>query len=116
MHELDFSTCQERREKQDVAEAEEWGFAMLELAELVKRWGKQAIANELAKLPDTSPMQHQPLCAQCVNWRPPRPIPLSNGTTHMSLGLCELRAASDLAQLPQHYAGKCSFYEPDTPF
>ncbi|MFG6100541.1 hypothetical protein SPB21_35210 [Leptothoe sp. ISB3NOV94-8A] len=116
MYELDFSICQEAQERQDLEKNEEWGFAMLELAELVKRWGKVAIATELAKLPDTPPMQYQPLCAQCVNWRPPRPIELSNGSTYMSLGLCELRAASDLAQMPQHYAAKCSFYEPDTPF
>ena len=116
MYELDFITCQERREKEDVAKAEEWGFATLELVELVRIWGKKAIATELAKLPDTPPMQYQPLCAQCVNRRPPRPMPLSNGNTYISLGLCELRAASDLAQMPQHYAAKCSFYEPDTPF
>ena len=116
MYELDFRACQERREKEDVAKAEEWGFATLELAELVRVWGKVAIATELAKLPDTPPMQPQPLCAQCVNWRPPRPMPLSNSNTYTSLGLCELRAASDLAQMPQHYAAKCSFYQPDTPF
>ena len=116
MYELDLITCQERREKQDLEKLKEWGFATLELAELVRIWGKQAIEAELATLPDTPPMQHRPLCAQCVNWRPPRPMPLSNGNTYMSLGLCELRAASDLAQMPQHYAAKCSFYEPDTPF
>ena len=116
MYELDLSTCQEAQVRQDLEKAEEWGFATLELAELVRRWGKQAIETELAKLPDTPPMQHPPLCAQCVNWRPPRPIALSNGNTHMSLGLCELRAASDLVQMPQHYAAKCSFYEPDTAF
>ena len=116
MYELDFITCQEKQGKQDLEKSEEWGFATLELAELVRRWGKQTIEAELAKLPDTPPMQHQPLCAQCVNWRPPHPIPLSDGNTYMSLGLCALRAASDLAQMPQHYAGKCSFYEPDTPF
>jgi hypothetical protein len=116
MYELDFSICQERREKEASQKAEEWSFATLELAELVRIWGKQAIETELAKLPDTPPMQHQPLCAQCVSWRPPRPLLLSNGTTHMSLGLCELRAASDLAQMPQHYASRCRFYSPDVPF
>ncbi|MBE9067191.1 hypothetical protein IQ260_11040 [Leptolyngbya cf. ectocarpi LEGE 11479] len=116
MYELDFSACQERRERQDDQKAEEWGFATLELAELVRVWGKQAIETELAELPDTPPLQYQPLCAQCVNWRPPRLLELSNGSTYMSPGLCELRAASDLAQMPQHYAAKCSFYDPDTPF
>ena len=116
MYELDFITCQERREKEDVAKAEEWGFATLELAELVRRWGKQVIETELTKLPDTPPMLYQPLCAQCVHWRPPCPMPLSNGNTYTRPGFCELRAASDLAQMPQHYAAKCSFYEPDTPF
>ena len=116
MYELDLSTCQEAQERQDLEKSEEWGFAMLELAELVKRWGKVAIQTELATYPDTPPTLYQPLCAQCVNWRPPDPKPLSNGKTFMSLGLCELRAAGDLAQMPQHYAAKCSFYEPDTPF
>ena len=117
MYELDFSLCQQRRENQDVKTAEEWGFATLELAELVRIWGKQTIETELAKLPDMPPLQYQPLCAQCVNWRPPHPIELSNGATCcMSMGLCTLRAASDLVQMPQHYAAKCSFYEPDTPF
>ena len=116
MYELDSITCQERREKEATERAEEWGFATLELAELVRVWGKHAIETELAKLPEVPPLQHQPLCAQCVNWRPPRPIELSNGASYMSLGLCELRAASDLVQMPQHYAAKCSFYEPDTPF
>ena len=116
MYELDFSTCQQRREKEDLERAEEWGFATLELAELVRIWGKQAIVDELAKLSDTPPLPHQPLCAQCVNWRPPQPMPLSNGKTYMSLGLCTLRASSDLAQMPQHYAAKCAFYEADTPF
>ena len=67
MYELDLSTCQEAQVRQDLEKAEEWGFATLELAELVRRWGKQAIETELAKLPDTPPMQHPPLCAQCVN-------------------------------------------------
>lgn len=116
MYELDFRACQDRREKEATEKSEEWGFATLELAELVRIWGKQAITDELDQLPDTPPLQHQPLCAQCVNWRPPHPMPLSNGQTFMSLGLCELRAASDLVQMPQHYAAKCSFYEPDTLF
>ncbi|NEP62695.1 MAG: hypothetical protein F6K31_38210 [Symploca sp. SIO2G7] len=117
MYELDFNACQQRREQDADQRGEEWGFATLELAELVRIWGKQAIETELAKLPDTPPLQEQqPLCAQCVNWRPPRPLELSNGATYMSMELCELRAASDLAQMPQHYAANCSFYEPDTPF
>ena len=114
MYELDFRACQDRREKEATQRSEEWGFATLELAELVRVWGKQAIADELAQLPDTPP--HRPLCAQCVNWRPPHPLELSNGSTYTRPGLCELRAASDLVQMPQHYAAKCSFYEPDTPF
>ena len=116
MYELDFSISQRRREDESAQRAEEWGFATLELAELVRIWGKQAIADELAQLPDAPPQPHRPLCAQCINWRPPRPLGLSNGSTYISPGLCELRAASDLVQMPQHYAAKCSFYEPDTPF
>ena len=55
-------------------------------------------------------------CVQCVNWHPARSLHLADGTTQESPGFCTLRAAADLAQLPQSYAEECRFYEEDIPF
>lgn len=56
------------------------------------------------------------LCAQCVNWQPDRQLHLADGTTKRSPGFCTVRAAADLAQVPQDYAAQCSFYEEEIPF
>ncbi|NEP15448.1 MAG: hypothetical protein F6J97_00925 [Leptolyngbya sp. SIO4C1] len=115
--ELAYLREQADREQQQDQQAEEWGFAVLELAELVKRWGKAAIARELAALPDTSPViDYAPTCEQCVNWRPQRAAALANGTTAQLGDFCEARAAADLEQLPKDYAERCSLYEEKIPF
>lgn len=110
---------QEAREKAADQQAEEWGFATAELAELVRIWGKAAIAKELAKYPDTQPADkpsYAPQCGQCVQWRSARPLQLSDGSTVTVPGSCQLRAAADLEQMPQDYAARCHHYEENIPF
>ncbi|MEO1391076.1 MAG: hypothetical protein AAFV85_27395 [Cyanobacteria bacterium J06634_6] len=119
--ELAYPKAQEKREQQQDQQAEEWGFALLELAELVRRWGKEAISRELASLPDTAPAaayvkNYKPTCNQCVNWRPPRALQLANGTSHQSIGFCEARAAAEMEQMPKEYAERCRLYEEKIPF
>ena len=113
MYELDLSTCQEVQERQDIEKSEEWGFAMLELAELVKRWGKVAIETELSTYPD--PIVSA-TCSNCIHWRLAKKLELADGSTFTTRPYCSLRAASDLLQLPQSYADRCRFYDPNTPF
>ena len=118
MYELD-STCREAQERQDLEKSKEWGFATLELAELVKRWGKVAIEAQLATYPDTpldATSTHEAQCAQCVNWRPSRTLTLADGDSYTTHPFCALRAASDLMQMPQSYASRCHFYESAVPF
>ncbi|MEL7224986.1 MAG: hypothetical protein AAGL17_08970, partial [Cyanobacteria bacterium J06576_12] len=43
---------QAKREAYQDQAAEEWDFALSELAQLVRRWGKAAIAKELSNLPE----------------------------------------------------------------
>ena len=104
---------QECREAQQNQQAEDWGFAALELAELVKRWGKVAIATELATYPDPIVSAN---CSNCIHWRLEKELLLADGSTFTTRPYCSLRAASDLLQLPQTYADRCQFYDPNTPF
>lgn len=98
---------QEKREIQQDQQAEEWGFAMLELAELVKRWGKKVIARELAKLPPRPPATFQKTCGMCHHHR--------QNPEH-----CSLRAAADVdfISLPatSTHAENCPFFTEDFPF
>ena len=117
--ELAYAKSQAQRVQEADQQSEEWGFDCLTLAEMVKRWGKAAIVTELARYPDIAPeatATYQLQCAQCVNWRSPRPRRLSNGNIHTSPGFCELRAASDQAQESQTYASQCPFFEEVIPF
>ena len=41
---------QERREALEDQKAEEWGFALLEIAELVRVWGYEAVLAEVEKI------------------------------------------------------------------
>lgn len=112
---------QAHRETQQDQQAEEWGFATVELAELVKRWGKAAVLREVMSLPDIASLPRssfafQPTCEQCVNWRPRRAATLSNGSTTQLGGFCEARAAADLAQMPTGYAERCQLFEEKIPF
>lgn len=45
--ELAYTQEQAQREAQDSAQMEQWGWDSLELAEIVKRWGIQAVLAEL---------------------------------------------------------------------
>ena len=111
---------QAHRETQQDQQAEEWGFATVELADLVKRWGKATVIREVMSQPDTAPPQSsfafQPTCEQCVNWRPRRTAVLGNGSTTQVGGFCEARAAADLAQMPTGYAERCQLFEEKIPF
>ncbi len=113
MYDLDLSTSPETQERQDVEKSEEWGFATLELAKLVKRWGKVAIETELATYPDPIVSAN---CSHCIHWRLAKELLLADGSTFTTRPYCSLRAASDLLQLPQSYADRCQFYDPNTPF
>lgn len=113
MYDFDLIAEQERHKEQACQKDEEWGFAMLELAELVKRWGKVAIATELSTYPD--PIVSA-TCTNCLHWRLARKLLLADGNTFTTRPYCSLRAASDLLQLPQSYADRCQFYDPNTPF
>ena len=95
---------QEKLAMQQESRAEEWGFACLELAELVRRWGKAAIQKELDGLTDRAEWpQPQPHCSQCMNWQEPR-------STNRP-GFCVPRAAASLEQKPQSYAAQCPFFD-----
>lgn len=98
---------QERRESEQDQRAEEWGFAMLELTELVKRWGKDAIARELAKLPDTTPKPFEKTCGMCQHHR-------------LNPEHCSLRAAADFDYISfaatSTHAESCPFFTEDCPF
>ncbi|PZO16891.1 MAG: hypothetical protein DCF25_11900 [Leptolyngbya foveolarum] len=68
---------------------------------------------------ETSPPTSQPLppvCAQCVNWQPERPLHLADGTIFHRPGFCETRAAADLSQMSQDYAQRCRLFKPTVPF
>ena len=45
--ELAYEREQEQREAQDEAQIEQWGWDSLELSEIVKRWGVEAVLAEL---------------------------------------------------------------------
>ena len=98
---------QERRETQQDQQALEWGFATLELAELVKRWGKDEIARELAKLPPCPPATFQKTCGMCQHHR-------------LNPEHCSLRAAADLDFIglaaTSTHAENCPFFTEDCPF
>ncbi|MEO0644809.1 MAG: hypothetical protein AAFZ17_01435 [Cyanobacteria bacterium J06650_10] len=98
---------QENRESQQDQQAEEWGFATLELSELVKRWGKDVIARELAKLPDATPAPFEKTCGMCQHHR-------------LNPEHCSLRAAADLDYISfpatSTHAENCPFFTEDCPF
>lgn len=119
--ELAYPKAQATRTQHQDQAADEWGFAVLELTELVRRWGKAAIAHELAALPDTCPADgpapaFQPTCEQCVRWRPQRAAALADGSTAQLGGFCEARAAADLEQKPKDYAARCRLFQEEIPF
>lgn len=113
------AVAQRCHETQQEQQAEEWGFATLELATLVRRWGRAAVLREVMSLPETPPQAtfaHQPICSQCVNWRPARAARRGDGRTTPVGGFCEVRAAAELVQMPSDYARCCPFYEENIPF
>jgi len=108
--EIYYELEQEKLEQQQESLAEEWGFACLELAELVRRWGKAAIQKELDELSDRTEWL-QPQCGQCMHWNVDKNLALSNGNRYSRPGFCELRASADLEQKPQNYAAQCPFFD-----
>ena len=110
---------QAKREAYQDQAAEEWEFALSELTQLVRRWGKATIAKELADLPETDAdiwKDWVPSCHKCVNWRCARTFKLSDGSLYAADGFCQARAAVSLEQMPQDYARACHFFELDCPF
>ncbi|MEO0644881.1 MAG: hypothetical protein AAFZ17_01795 [Cyanobacteria bacterium J06650_10] len=110
---------QNRREAYQDQAAEEWEFALSELTQLVRRWGKAVIANELSKLPEIDADMWKdwvPSCDECVNWRCARTFKLSDGSLYAADGFCKTRAAASLEQLPRDYARVCRLFELDCPF
>lgn len=107
-----------REEYQDQA-AEEWALALMELAQLVRRWSKATIAEELSKLSDADTdvwQEWTPSCNECENWRSARTFQLSSGALYQADGFCQVRATASLEQMPQDYARVCRFFELDCPF
>lgn len=117
MYDLDLSLAQTRREVESDQRAEEWAFATLEIAELVRVWGKAAIEAELTQYANKPPQQKWgPQCSQCVNWQLSRALERADGTIFNTPSYCRLRGDSELDQMPQDYASRCHFYEPNCPF
>lgn len=111
--------AQIKREEYQDQVAEEWSFALLELNQLVRRWGKAAISKELSALPDMDVdlwKDWTPSCDECVNWRCACTLKLSNGALYVADGFCRARAAASLEQMPRDYAKACRFFRLDCPF
>ncbi|MEO0516308.1 MAG: hypothetical protein AAF171_03295 [Cyanobacteria bacterium P01_A01_bin.116] len=114
-----YAAEQTKREAYQDQAAEEWDFALSELAQLVRRWGKAAIAKELSNLPETDVDMWKdwvPSCHECVNWRCARTFKLSDGSLYAADGFCKTRAGASLEQMPQDYARTCRLFELDCPF
>ncbi|MEM6452995.1 MAG: hypothetical protein AAF703_22095 [Cyanobacteria bacterium P01_D01_bin.105] len=112
---------QDKREQQQDEAAEEWGFVSLELAQMVQRWGKDLILQEVSAFPENQPIAPAsepfvPLCKYCTSWQAPRLLKLSDGTTYQTPGYCQSRAAAELEQMPDDYAKICAFFQLDCPF
>lgn len=81
---------------------------------------REALDDERARWADSEPpeptSEPNKVCAQCVNWRPERPLHLADGTTRPSPGFCASRAAAALPQMLPAYAERCRLFEEEIPF
>lgn len=72
---------------------------------------------ELNRTPEPEPTYPESSqCAQCVNWHPTRKLYRADSSTVTSPGFCSLRAAANLKQMSQDYAGSCRFFTEEIPF
>lgn len=106
--ELGYLRDQEQRQQQDESREAHWGFDMLVLAEMVSRWGKAAIQQELASMTDKPQTEVRRVCGMCSYHRT---APIEH---------CSLRAQADFDCVAypatSTHAENCPFFQADCPF